>query len=900
MFTSSEFHQWCQKLQLTASTVDLIARIRYSPPTRRVQGRAGNVSGLYPSKKMGMMMQFESQSVELSAMYLMDHDASVIEFYEQPHTFKLTYLDKTGKRMQGHYYTPDFLVLRTDGVTFEEWKTEDELQRLCHKQPYRYQRGEDGNWRCPPAEVFAHSLGVAFRVCSSALLPRTYIDNLDFLADYFVSPPPIPERIVSFVRKRVQESPGMSMAALLGEGESLRANDIYALIAQNQLFVDLNRVTLRDHYRTLLYPDQHTAQALAYLGPASSLMKGKDESSWLPSLSANTRLLWDGRIWTLVNLGETTTTLLPERGEPIQLPSAFFLRLLEAKTVIVPNAGSSAEENREVAERMAAASRADLRIANERFRLVSAYQEQDWEQVRQAPVTVRTIRRWIRTFQAAQASWGSGYVGLLPQTSRRGNREPKAPEDSRTLLTTFITEHYETPREVPAWEVYLAYQRECEARHIPALSSRTFYRYLNQRAGYEQTKARQGAKAAYTEEPIHWELTQATPRHSNRPFAVVHLDHTELDVMLVSSVTGKPLGKPWATFLVDAYSRRLLAVYLTFDPPSYRSCMMALRICVKRFGRMPHSLVVDGGKEFQSAYFDALVAHYHTLKKTRPGAKPRFGSVIERLFGTTNTEFVYNLLGNTQAAKRPRQLTKEVDPRRLAVWTLEDLYDFLCEWAYDVYDQMDHPALFQSPREAFAQGLVQTGEREHRAIAYADEFLMMSSPSTRKGTAKIERGRGVKIHGIYYSALPLRSSEIEGTQVEVRYDPFDIGVAYAYIGHKWVRCISQYHTILQGHTEKEVLLASKEIRRQTQLHEKRRTVTAKRLADFLANAAEHEAIRHQRIRDLEARAILDAIAQPHQEKVTASNEAKPISIDPPLPDLPPVDFARLTAFEELK
>ena len=34
---------------------------------------------------------------------------------------------------------------------------------------------------------------------------------------------------------------------------------------------------------------------------------------------------------------------------------------------------------------------------------------------------------------------------------------------------------------------------------------------------------------------------------------------------------------------MDAYSRRLLAVYLTFDPPSYRSVMMVPRICVLRF-----------------------------------------------------------------------------------------------------------------------------------------------------------------------------------------------------------------------------------------------------------------------------------------------------------------------------
>lgn len=79
------------------------------------------------------------------------------------------------------------------------------------------------------------------------------------------------------------------------------------------------------------------------------------------------------------------------------------------------------------------------------------------------------------------------------------------------------------------------------------------------------------------------------------------------------------------TFLVDAFSRRILSVYLTFDPPSYRSCMMALRICVQRFGRMPGALVVDGGREFHSTYFDALLLRYHTAKKDRPGSKPRFG-----------------------------------------------------------------------------------------------------------------------------------------------------------------------------------------------------------------------------------------------------------------------------------
>src|SRR5262249_37725381 len=155
------------------------------------------------------------------------------------------------------------------------------------------------------------------------------------------------------------------------------------------------------------------------------------------------------------------------------------------------------------------------------------------------------------------------------------------------------------------------------------------------------------------------------------------------------------LGRPWATFLMDAYSRRLLAVSLTFDAPSYRSCMMAVRICVRRYGRLPQTLVIDGGKEFHSVYVESLLAHYYCTPKTLPGAQPRFGAVVERLFGTAQTQFIHTLVGNTQARIQPRLLTPAVDPQRHAVWTLGDLYAFLCEWAYEVYDQTVHPALGQ-------------------------------------------------------------------------------------------------------------------------------------------------------------------------------------------------------------
>src|SRR5229473_1394628 len=152
MMTSTAFHQWCDQLALPLATRDLLADIRGSQPVRRVTSRANNMSGTYPSDKMGVTIQYESHTVELWAILVMDRDPDVLEFYDQPHTFKLRYLCKSGKQMQSHSYTPDFLVLRESAVAFEEWKTEDELQRLAALSPFRYQQVGEKSWRCPPGE----------------------------------------------------------------------------------------------------------------------------------------------------------------------------------------------------------------------------------------------------------------------------------------------------------------------------------------------------------------------------------------------------------------------------------------------------------------------------------------------------------------------------------------------------------------------------------------------------------------------------------------------------------------------------------------------------------------------------------------------------------------------------
>ncbi len=463
------------------------------------------------------------------------------------------------------------------------------------------------------------------------------------------------------------------------------------------------------------------------------------------------------------------------------------------------------------------------------------------------------------------------------------------------MLDTTLKTHYATPHARGATAVYRLYLERCTQAGIPPVSERTFYRALARFTTPAVTAARRGRRAAYDAQPFFWWLDQTTPRHGERPFALAHLDHTELDIELVSSVTGKPLGRPWATFLVDACSRRILAVYVTYDPPSYRSAMMTFRRCVQRYGRLLQELVVDGGPEFGSVYFETLLARYFITKKERPTAQPRAGAVVERLFGTTNTEFVYLLLGNTQATKHPRQVTPEVDPKCLAVWTLERFSARLTQWAEEVYDQSAHPALGQSPRDAFAQGMQLAGARTHRLIAYSEDFLMLTRPTTRSGRAKVDPARGITVNWLHYWHPAMRAPQVAGSTVPVRYEPFDMGVVYAFIQGQWLACVADQYAQVHGRSEREWELILDEWRAQQRAHGKHRmSVNSRLLGAFLEEVAAEEHILLQRQRDLEGQPLRETL-------LVSSPAAMPLLLPATAPaEGEALDLATIPQYEEYR
>src|SRR5215510_13430446 len=99
MLDDSELLAWHTRLGFPGQTQSVINRFRSSGPTRRVGGGRRNVSGRYPSRKMGITVQFESHRVELAAIYELEHDSDVLEYYDQPPSIRLTYQSGTGRQL---------------------------------------------------------------------------------------------------------------------------------------------------------------------------------------------------------------------------------------------------------------------------------------------------------------------------------------------------------------------------------------------------------------------------------------------------------------------------------------------------------------------------------------------------------------------------------------------------------------------------------------------------------------------------------------------------------------------------------------------------------------------------------------------------------------------------------
>lgn len=340
-----------------------IRRVRSSEPSRLVGSGARNVTCRFPSRKMGRTIQAESHSCELPAVWIWEFDSATHEFWDQPEATLLPIVTRNG-RHTNQPKTADYLLLQDDFVGWVECKPLAWLQDQCDKGNANYRRDDDGRWHYLPGEVAAACWGMGYIMRLAEDNNPILVDNLAFLADYLTD---AVRDVAASAREHIRAllgSSGWIRLCDLVRAPDVAADDVYALVARHELYVDLAEDRLSEIERTFVFRDRDTATAYRLILRSSATGRTSDLS--LVNLSPGSKLCWDGRVWTIANAGDSGYFLMNGR-ESAELPRDVMQRLIGDGKVLADPAAPSAQSER-AAERLALADDAQRDHAVKRFR----------------------------------------------------------------------------------------------------------------------------------------------------------------------------------------------------------------------------------------------------------------------------------------------------------------------------------------------------------------------------------------------------------------------------------------------------------------------------------------------------------------------------------------------------
>lgn len=805
MLNDEALDQIMRSRRLSQEARNVIRHIRQTDPSRRVESTKKSVACRYPSQKMGVVIQAESHTNELAAVYAWEHDPGVFEFWDQPPVITLRYKTAEGRSI-GANHTPDYFLIGEDFIGWVECKTEEQLQVLQVKQPGRYVKDGD-KWCCPPGEEYAAQYGLGYALRSSRENDWVLIRNLNFLQDYMLPNCPVPTKAQREIAADLfREHPWRRLSDLVKADPAISADVVLKLITDGDLYFDMSGGLLSDAENARIFRDQVSCEVYQCMLPAAS--DGWRTGPLPVSINPGAAVVWDGKPWRIVNTGESSVHLLDAEGGHASLQMPVFEQMVKAGVITGTLEDGGDSVHVAIEQKMRSASPGDLAEALERQRILFPVADEQPPR----PCPPRTLREYRRRYREAEEVLGCGFVGLLPRISCRGNRLRKVHQDTLALVGELMEDRYAKPKREKLHLIYGEFLLRCKERGLPELSEKTFRKEIRRRITHYIQSLRMGAKAAYVKEEFYWSLDMGTPRHGERPFEVAHVDHTEMDVTLVHPITGENIGRPWLTLLIDAFTRMVLAYVISFSRPNSITCMMILRECVRRHHRVPRTLVVDGGSEFKSTFFECLLARLVITKKTRPPSKGRYGSVMERMFGVSNEEFIHNLAGNTQATRNPRSCSATHRPDRLAVWTLRALTERFEQWLTDHYHRRPHSALGTSPLQFLAAMNAHCGVRPHVLIPYTEDFVISCLPAVANGgKVTIDSARGAKTRNNRYWHPVFRELSLDGKEVEARYDPFNLFHIYVFLKGKWTECLSDQARNFRLHDADAIRIASEEM-----------------------------------------------------------------------------------------
>lgn len=425
----------------------------------------------------------------------------------------------------------------------------------------------------------------------------------------------------------------------------------------------------------------------------------------------------------------------------------------------------------------------------------------------------RQIQRLVRAYRES----GEDPMALTPGWGRCGIRGSKLSTTHSTLLSQCIRAGRSDPNLSTVDRCYEDYKEAFEdlqsksTDHSDRCVHRsTFYRWWEIVPGLEEDARRRGGRRLQNAEcPVYDSEKRVT--YATRPFAIAHIDHWLADFFLVVRIhEGKPIvAKPWVTAMIDGCTDEILALWMSFDPPSRKSDCMVIRICVIRHGRLPEIIVTDCGSDFRSTYFAVMLISFNITHLERPPEDPGFGQPIESLFARLKTRFAKGLPGYGLSIEQARAVSGSFKSERRATLTLEEATEILELFAYHVYNLESRAKDIETTRlDLRRKGLI-TFPFSGRTIAFDLRLAIATSIEANKDTYKLYPTRGVHLNNVWFTHPALSQFRGWKKDIHVRIEPYDPTIVYVYIKHRWYVCHSSDTVLNAAKTDTSLLRSAR-------------------------------------------------------------------------------------------
>lgn len=405
-----------------------------------------------------------------------------------------------------------------------------------------------------------------------------------------------------------------------------------------------------------------------------------------------------------------------------------------------------------------------------------------------AEVSPASIYRWLKEFRNGRV------MSSIVRKERSDIGKSRINPTTEAIVSEVIADFWLTPQRRSYAKVYRELQRRCRNANVKPPSLPTLISRAN-RIGPRDIASKRHGKAAGDK----LRLIEGTVENALRPYAVVQIDHTLVDIELVDSEHRVAIGRPWITVAIDVYSRMIVGWYISFDPPG----MLGTGICISNailpkssmmdalgvsyeypcLGK-PRIIHLDNAREFHSVTLDRACQEYGIDIQYRKIATPWYGGHIERLMGTFAEE-IKSLNGATFSNYIEKG---EYDSAKNAAFTLKSFEKWVAHLFLGVYHQRVHSALQESPLNRYKKAFLGTdGSPFPGLIEFVpdEQRLRLDFLPLFEGTIQ---PYGVKLDHITYSADVLRrwvgakdpKAQTKSRKFLFRRDPRDISYVYFY------------------------------------------------------------------------------------------------------------------------